>query len=187
MSTRMTQNADIYLKDVFVSDANRLTYATDFQEGTNALLKTSRIQVAFWAAGVAVGAYEAALKYCLERKQFGKPIAKFQLIQERLSRMLGMCESMTLHLCHIAQEIERDDGKHLTMGQIARAKAHASLQAREIVRLAREVMGGNGILLENRAMKHFNDIETMYTGEGTYDINVLVSGRELTGGLSAIK
>ena len=53
--------------------------------------------------------------------------------------------------------------------------------------MAREVMGGNGILLENRTMKHFNDIETMYTGEGTYDINVLVSGRELTGGLSAIR
>ena len=64
----MTQNADIYMKDVFVADQNRLTYATDFQKGTNALLKTSRVQVAFWAAGLAAGAYEAALKYALNRK-----------------------------------------------------------------------------------------------------------------------
>ena len=77
--------------------------------------------------GLAAGAYEAALKYCLNRKQFGKPIAKFQLIQERLSRMLAICESMTLHICHIAQEIEKDGGKNVTMGQIARAKANATL------------------------------------------------------------
>ena len=62
-----------------------------------------------------------------------------------------------------------------------------SLQCREVVRLAREVLGGNGILIENRVMKHFNDIEVMYTGEGTYDVNSLVSGRDLTGGLSAFK
>ena len=101
--------------------------------------------------------------------------------------MLAICESMTLHISHIAQEVEKDGGKNVTMGQIARAKANATLQAREVARLAREVMGGNGILVENRVIKLFNDIETMYTGEGTYDVNVLVSGRELTGGLSAIK
>ena len=187
MACRMTQNADVYMKDVFVSDYNRLTYATDFQKGTNALLKTSRVQVAFWSAGLAAGAYEAALKYTLNRKQFGKPIAKFQLIQERLSRMLSICESSTLHLAHIAQEIEKNGGNDITMGQIARAKANVTLQAREVVRLAREVFGGNGILVENRVMKHFNDIEVMYTGEGTYDVNSLVSGRDLTGGLSAFK
>ena len=73
------------------------------------------------------------------------------------------------------------------MGAVARAKANVTLQAREVVRLAREVFGGNGILVENRVMKHFNDIEVMYTGEGTYDVNSLVSGRDLTGGLSAFK
>ena len=103
---------------------------------------------------MAAGAYEAALKYALQRKQFGRPIAKFQLIQERLSRMLAICESMTLHLCHLAQAIETD-ANSVTMGQIARAKANATLQAREVARLAREVVGGNGILVENRVMKHF--------------------------------
>ena len=101
--------------------------------------------------------------------------------------MLSICESSTLHLAHIAQEIDKNNGDDITMGQIARAKANVTLQCREVVRLAREVFGGNGILVENRVMKHFNDIEVMYTGEGTYDVNSLVSGRDLTGGLSAFK
>lgn len=91
-SLRMTQNADIELKDCFVPDNNKLTKAKDFGTGTNAILETSRLVVAWMAAGVAVGAYEAALKYTMKRVQFGRPIAKFQLIQERLSRMLANCE-----------------------------------------------------------------------------------------------
>ena len=77
MANKMVQNADIYLKDVFVPDCDRLTYADDFDKGTNKLLKISRVQTVFIAAGLAVGAYEVALKYCLERKQFGKQIARF--------------------------------------------------------------------------------------------------------------
>lgn len=100
--------------------------------------------------------------------------------------MAGLCEAMLCHLVQLALELE-NRGDKVTMGQIARAKGHATLLARQVVALAREVCGGNGILIENRVMKNFNDIETMYTGEGTYDINALVSGRELTGGLSAFK
>ena len=73
----MVQNADITLDDVFVPDFNKLTHSKDFTTGTNAVLESSRLQVAWMIAGVAAGAYEAALKYCLERKQFGKPLAKF--------------------------------------------------------------------------------------------------------------
>lgn len=90
----MVQNADIEMKDVFVPDHNRLTKAKDFATGTNAVLESSRLGVAWLGAGIAAGAYEAALKYCLKRKQFGKPIAKFQLVQEKLSRMLSLCEMM---------------------------------------------------------------------------------------------
>jgi alkylation response protein AidB-like acyl-CoA dehydrogenase len=79
-----------------------------------------------------------------------------------------------------------DSGK-ATLGQIARAKAHTTKLGRETVSLAREVCGGNGILLENKVIKAFLDMESVYTYEGTYDINSLVSGREITGGLSAIK
>jgi alkylation response protein AidB-like acyl-CoA dehydrogenase len=74
---RMVQNADIEMTDVFVPDKNKLTKSKDFATGTNAVLEASRMGVAWMIAGVAAGAYEAALKYCLERKQFGKSIAKF--------------------------------------------------------------------------------------------------------------
>ena len=132
------------------------------------------------------GAYEAALHYSLQREQFGKPIAQHQLVQERLSRMLALTEFTISHLVFMAEEMDKP-GSEITMGQIARSKAQASLNAREVVRLARESMGGNGILLENRVMKHLYDVEVMYTGEGTYDVNSLVSGREITGGLGAFR
>jgi len=74
---RMVQNADIEMTDVFVPGKNKLTKSKDFATGTNAVLEASRMGVAWMIAGVAAGAYEAALKYCLERKQFGKSIAKF--------------------------------------------------------------------------------------------------------------
>jgi alkylation response protein AidB-like acyl-CoA dehydrogenase len=79
-SLRCVQNADIDMKDVFVPDNNKLTKATDFATGTNVILESSRLGVAWMVAGVGCGAYEAALKYCLKRNQFGRPIAKFQLI-----------------------------------------------------------------------------------------------------------
>ena len=134
--------------------------------------------------GVMNGAYEAALKFTLKRKQFGKPIAQFQITQEKLSRMLAYCELSTSHLIAISQMM--DAGKS-TIGQVGRAKAIVSKLAREVVGLAREVCGGNGIILDNHVVKSFMDIEGMYTYEGTYDINMLVSGRELTGGLPAFK
>lgn len=98
--------------------------------------------------------------------------------------MLAYCEMMVSHLVMISQMM--DAGK-VTMGQVARAKAICSRLAREVVGLAREVCGGNGIILDNHVVKAFMDIEGMYTYEGTYDINMLVSGRELTGGLPAFK
>ena len=140
--------------------------------------------VAWMACGLAAGAYENALKYTLKRIQFGKPIAQFQLIQERLSRMLSNCEFSLALLVHLSGRMQAGQA---TIGQVARAKAHVTKLGRETVSLAREICGGNGILMENRVMKAFMDMEAMYTYEGTYDINSLVSGRELTGGLSAIR
>lgn len=98
--------------------------------------------------------------------------------------MLANCEFSLALLVHLSKKMEV--GK-TSIGQIARAKAHVTKLGRETVALAREVCGGNGILMENRVVKAFMDMEAMYTYEGTYDINSLVSGRELTGGLSAIK
>jgi len=98
--------------------------------------------------------------------------------------MLAYCEMMCSHLVEVSKLM---DAEKSTMGQVARAKGICSRVAREVVALAREVCGGNGILLDNHVMKQFMDIEAMYTYEGTYDINMLVSGRELTGGLPAFK
>lgn len=98
--------------------------------------------------------------------------------------MLSNCEFSLALLKDISMRMDKGIA---TLGQVARAKAHATLLGRETVALAREVCGGNGIIMENRVMKAFMDMEAMYTYEGTYDINSLVSGRELTGGLSAIR
>ena len=184
LALRMTQNADITLTNCFVPDRNKLTHSKDFATGTNRILEASRLGVAWMAAGVACGAYEAALKYCLGRVQFGRPIAKFQLIQERLSRMLAHCEFMISHLARLSEQF--DEGV-TTIGQTARAKANVTRLGREVCALAREVCGGNGIILDYHVIKAMNDMEVIYTYEGTYDINSLVSGRELTGGLAAFK
>lgn len=98
--------------------------------------------------------------------------------------MLSNCEFTNALLVHVAEQFEA--GK-ATIGMIARAKANATRLGRETCALAREVCGGNGILLENHVIKALNDMEVLYTFEGTYDINSLVSGRELTGGLAAFK
>jgi acyl-CoA oxidase len=129
------------------------------------------------------GAFEHAYHHAMKRVQFGKPIAGFQLIQERLVRMLGEIESCITLLLRVSQEFQA--GK-ATLGRIAMVKAHVSRVGRDVTRTAREIQGANGILWENQALKHMIDMEGSYTGEGTYDVNVLISGRELTG-LAAFK
>ena len=136
------------------------------------------------AAGVAAGAYEAAIRYTTKRVQFGRPLAGFQLIQERLSRMMANTEFTVSHLARVSQQF--DLGK-VSIGQVARAKANATRLGRETCAIARESFGGMGIMLDHHVMKAMGDMEVMYTYEGTYDINMLVSARELTGGLAAFK
>ena len=99
--------------------------------------------------------------------------------------MLANCEFTVSHMARLSQQFELGSG--VTLGQIARAKGNATRLGREVCALARECLGGNGILLENHVMKAMMDMEAIYTYEGTYDINMLVSGRELTGGLAAFK
>ena len=184
MALRITQNADIVLKDCFVPDHNKLTHSKDFATGTNRILESSRLMVAWMAAGVQASAYEAAIKYTTKRIQFGKPIAGFQLIQERLSRMMANSEFTISHLARVSQQF---DLGNCSIGQVARAKANATRLGRETCAIARESFGGNGIILDYHVMKAMGDMEVMYTYEGTYDINMLISGRELTGGLAAFK
>lgn len=128
-SLRVVQNADITLDNVFVPDRNRLAKGKDFTTGTNVVLESSRLVVAWMVGGLAVGAYEAALKYCLNRKQFGRPIAGFQLVQEKLSRMLSLCEMMLSNL--ILVSLAMDEGR-TTIGQVGRVKSGCSRLCREV-------------------------------------------------------
>jgi alkylation response protein AidB-like acyl-CoA dehydrogenase len=180
---RMVQNADIVLDNVFVPENNRLAKATDFATGANKCLEHSRIKVGWGACGLAAGAYEAALRYTMARKQFGRPIASFQLSQLKLSKMLGMCEAMLALIVRLQQQADADQ---TTIGQIGRAKGLLTSMGREVCQMAREICGGNGILLENRVMKAMMDMEALHTYEGTFEVNMLVSGREITG-FNAIK
>lgn len=180
---RIVQYCDISLDRVFVADNAKLAKATDFANGANIMLEKVRIIVAWMVTGLAVGAYETALKYTLERKQFGRPIASFQLVQEKLSRALSLCEMMLSSLILASQAMDRGE---LTIGKVGRVKSGCTKFTREVCQLAREVCGGNGIIIDNTVMKHLMDVESMHTFGGTYDVNSLVSGRELTGGISAI-
>lgn len=129
------------------------------------------------------GVYENVVKYITERRQFGKPLASFQLQQERIVRILTTFEAAFL----LALRISRlaDEGK-ATIGMISGVKAWITDQCRVVVRLGREMLGGNGIISDNYVMRAVTDAEVVYTFEGTYDINSMVTARELTG-ISAFK
>lgn len=177
MALRIVQNADIVLKDVRIPESMKLAEANTFRD-TARVLRLTRAEVAWLAAGISVGAYEAALKYATERVQFGKPIAKHQMIQEHLVKCLGNVTS-TIALCtRVSQML--DEG---TQGEehSALAKAVATANMRETVALAREVVGGNGIVTDYGVGRFFADAEAIYSYEGTREMNTLIVGRAITG------
>ncbi|KAG8388966.1 hypothetical protein BUALT_Bualt02G0180200 [Buddleja alternifolia] len=174
---RIVQNGDILLKNVFVPDEDRLPGLNSFQD-TNQLLAVSRVMVAWLAIGISMGVYDMCHRYLKERKQFGVPLAAFQITQQKLVQMLGNIQAMFLTGWRICKMYE--SGK-MTIGHASLAKSWISLKARETVSLGRELLGGNGILTDFHVAKAFCDLEIIYTYEGTYDINTLVTGREITG------
>lgn len=177
VSLRPVQNAHITLTGVRVPEATRVQGVNSWRD-VAALLRRMRSDVAWMAAGVAAGSLDAALRYTRERVQFGRPIASFQLIQEKLARMLGnavSCVGMT-----VALSANQDAGVWSDENS-ALAKMVTAQRARENAALAREVMGGNGILLENDAARFFADAEAIYSYEGTHEVNALIVGRSLTG------
>ena len=177
IAKRAVINADIVLDGCVVPAANRLPGARSFRDVAN-VLKNTRYGVAWEAVGHAQAAYEIALRYSRERVQFGKPIASYQMIQEKLVKMLSEIVAMQLLTWRLS--VLRDAGA-MTEGQASLAKAHNAAKARHVVALGREILGGNGILLENHIARHFVDMEAVYTYEGSNEINTLVVGREITG------
>lgn len=177
MALRIVQNALITLKDCKVSEADRLQNANNFKD-TAAVLRMTRAGVAWEAVGCARGAYENALKYTRERKQFGKPIAAFQLIQNHLVEMLSNLTAMQTLVFRLSQ---LQDEEKLTDEHASLAKVFCTLRTRDIVSRAREVMGGNGILLQYNVARFVADAEAIYSYEGTKEINSLIVGRAITG------
>jgi glutaryl-CoA dehydrogenase len=176
MAQRAVPQAEICLKACRVPAANRLP-VTGFR-GAADVLARGRGNVAWGALGEAIACYEIALDYAQRREQFGKPIAAFQLIQAKLVRMLGEITKAQLLLVQLGRLTDRGE---LTPGMAALAKASTTEMARDAAATAREILGGNGILQAYDVMRHLCDLEALFTYEGTYDVNTLLVGREITG------
>ncbi|MFK0007718.1 acyl-CoA dehydrogenase family protein [Paenarthrobacter sp. NPDC090520] len=177
MSLRMVQNSDISLDSVEVTEEFRLARINSFADVAD-LLRSMRSGVAWFAAGVQAGAYEAALKYATDREQFGRPISGFQMVQDKLVSMLGNTIASLGMVVRLSQQ--QDEGVYRDQDS-AMAKAWTCSRMRETVAWAREMAGGNGILLSNDVGRFFADAEAIYTYEGTKEINTLVVGRAITG------
>jgi glutaryl-CoA dehydrogenase len=180
-SVRAVLQAHITLDRVRVPAGNVLPGARRFKDAAR-ILASTRIAVAWGALGHAVAAYEAALSYAKQRKQFGKPLVSFQLVQDQLVKMLAEVTAMQLYCIRVSRLDEK--GK-LTDTIAALAKMNNTLKARQVIAEARDLLGGNGILLDHHVMRHMTDIEAIYTYEGTEHIQSLIVGRDVTG-VSAI-
>lgn len=176
-SLRGIHQAHIALDDVRVPLDAALPGAKSFKDASTVLYST-RSGVAWSALGHATACYEAALQYAQQRTQFGKPLAKFQMVQERLAQMLEELTAMQLYCRHLA-DLEQSGGLRPTQASLA--KYHNTRAARRIASAARDLLGGNGILLENGVMQHMADIEAIHTYEGTESVQALLIGRDITG------
>ena len=177
MALRVVQNGLITLQDCRVREAERLQNANTFKD-TAKVLKMTRTGVAWFAVGCQMGAYEHALRYAQQRMQFGRPIGGFQLVQDLLVRMLGNLTSAQCLMLRLGQlqdqDLMRDDHASL-------AKAFCTVKCRETVGYARELLGGNGILLDNHVGRFVADAEAIYSYEGTREMNTLIVGKQITG------
>ncbi len=174
---RIMQNADIVLEDVRIPAANLLPGATSFSRA-NELLRDSRAWVGWQGAGIQLAAFDVARGYTLERRQFGKELARFQLVQQQLADILG---NASASLALMVQLARIQEGGKLEMAQAAMAKATITRLARASVAMGRSLLGGNGISSDYEMGKLFGDAEILYTYEGTYEINSLIVGRAVTG------
>lgn len=177
MSLRIVQNATIKLSNVKVKEERRLQNANSFKD-TARVLKMTRAGVAWQAVGCARGAYEHTLDYTMQRKQFDRPIAGFQITQDLLSQMLSQLTAMQ---CMVARLSEMQDSGTISDEQASLAKVFCTVGCRTITSMSRELMGANGILVSNKVARFLGDAEALYSYEGTKQINSLVVGKAITG------
>ena len=177
VALRAVENGLITLTDCRVPESDRLQNANSFKDVAE-VLKLTRAGVAWQAVGCAMGAYERSVRYATTRMQFGKPIAHFQLIQDKLVHMLGNVTALQTMCLRLSQ---LQDAGEMTDAQASLAKVYTAARCRDVVALARDLHGGNGILLENHVARYFCDTEAIYSYEGTNEINSLIVGRAVTG------
>ena len=174
---RIMPNADVTLDGVRVPERNRLPGAVGFG-AVNTVLRHSRAWVGWQAVGLQLAALDVARAYALDRRQFGRPLAGFQLVQHSLARMAGNAASSLGLMVQVAR---LQDAGSLEMAHAALVKATCTAHARETVALGRALLGGNGLTTDYEMAKLFGDTEAMYTYEGTQEVNQLIVGRALTG------
>ncbi|WP_043447742.1 acyl-CoA dehydrogenase family protein [Arthrobacter sp. L77] len=177
IALRTVENADIVLDDVVVSDDCHLKGANSFRD-TNKVLKVTRLAVGWQAVGQQLAAFDVARRYAVEREQFGRPIASFQLVQQQLVLILGNAMSSMGMMVRLSQ---LEDAGKAKDEQSALAKAFTTARMRESVAAGRNILGGNGIVVDYEMAKIFSDAEAIYSYEGTQEINTLVAGRSITG------
>ncbi|MFI7495668.1 acyl-CoA dehydrogenase family protein [Kocuria sp. M4R2S49] len=168
---------DIVIEGLRIPEANRLQHCDSFKD-VNKVLNATRGGVAWEALGHAVAAYEIAVRYAGERLQFGRTIGSYQLVQNNLANMLAETTAIKL-ICFRLVELQ-DEGV-LTGPMASLAKLTAAKKARWVVSTARDILGGNGLLLENDVARHLTDMEVVYTYEGTDSMQSLIVGRAITG------
>lgn len=176
-SQRSAWQAHVVLEDCYVGEDARLPGARGLKS-TLSILTHSRYGVGWDGLGQASDCYEVALAYAKEREQFGQPIAAFQLVQHKLVEMVNEISLSQLLSVHVGRMKDAGD---LDPATVSLFKMNNVAKARRIAALAREVLGGNGILLDYRVMEHMADIEGVYTYEGTNDVNTLIVGQKITG------
>ncbi|GAA3356690.1 acyl-CoA dehydrogenase family protein [Saccharopolyspora gregorii] len=177
IALRTVQNADIVFADARVPEADRLQNINSFRDTAKVLART-RGGVAWQALGLAMRAYELAREYAVSREQFGKPIGGFQMIQDLLVKMLGNITAMFGMVVRLNQLTEQGQAG---AEQAALAKAFTTTRMREVVAWARELFGGNGIVLDYEVAKFFADAEAVYSFEGSREMNTLIVGKSITG------
>jgi glutaryl-CoA dehydrogenase len=176
-SLRAIWQAQIELHDVRVPTESVLPGARSFKD-TARVLAGTRSTCAWAALGHAVAAYDTALTYAKRREQFGRPLCSFQIIQDRLVKMLADVTAMQLYCLQIGRLAQRDQLSDTIAGL---AKLNNTRKARQVCADARDMLGGNGILLENHVIRHMTDIEAIHTYEGTETMQTLIVGRDITG------
>jgi glutaryl-CoA dehydrogenase len=177
-SLRASVTSELVLEDVLVDEAQSLLPGVRGLKGPLSCLSQARFGIAWGVLGAADACYQCALDYALQRVQFDRPIAGFQLQQEKLALMVTELTKGQLLALHLGRL--KDQGK-ATPARISMAKLNNVNAAREIASRARTVLGANGIVGEYPVMRHMANLESVYTYEGTHDMHLLIVGEEITG------